>query len=222
MKSEILSFLNELSETEGRKILELIRNKDTKLKFKTENVKKIETAQLAISPLPNKFFLLPRTDFKKPESEVAFKIPIGTDVYFFKTLIHQEGKYFYIKLPFPIYKLIRRRDTRYMIPKNWAQSGAITSSEKKIFASKVELLELSMSGIKVHAYNELPRYEKLQKIKLAFKIHRRAEMQLFGLIRHVAFPKSGGQTLGIEFFIEGKLMENKIQNICDDLAYSLA
>ncbi len=222
MNSEILSFLNELSAEDARKILNLTRSKELKLKFKVEGSAKIETAWLANSALPNKFFLLARQDFKTFGAPATFKIQVGSDVYFFKTQILQDGKYFHLNLPFPIFRLIRRRHTRYLIPTNWNQSGTITSTEKKIFFSRVTLIELSLSGIKVHAPNELPRYEKLQKIKINFKVHRRAEIEIQGYVRHMSRPKSGGQTLGIEFIGETKLIQNKIQNLCDDLVHASA
>ncbi len=219
MKTDVMSNLLELSPDECNQVLSAIRNKDIKLKFKNEGSSQIESAQITASALPKKYFLLVSSHFIKSEKPVTFKIQLGTDVYFFKTMINTDGKYFFINLPFSISKLIRRDKTRFPVPTAWSQSGSIMIVEKNLYTSKVHWMDLSLSGIKVLVVGDLDAFEKMQQIKVSFKIHRRSEIQISGFIRHITKQKIKGQIIGIQFVNQSKLIQNKIQNLCDDLAH---
>lgn len=219
MKTDVMSNLHELSPEEANFVLISIRNKDIKLKFKNEGSNKIESAQITASALPKKYFLLVSPHFTHADNPVTFKIQLGTDVYFFKTVINSDGKYFFINLPFSIFKLIRRDKRRFAIPSAWLQTGSIMLIDKNLYTSKVHWIDLSLSGIKVLVVGDLTAFEKMQQVKINFKIHRRSEIQVFGFIRHITKQKSKDQILGIQFVNESKLIQNKIQNLCDDLAH---
>lgn len=219
MKTDVMSNLLEVSPEEGHQVLMSIRNKDIKLKFKNEGSSRIESAQITASALPKKYFLLVSSTFTKSDKPVTFKIQLGTDVYFFKTVVNTDGKYFFINLPFTIFKLVRRDKTRFAIPPGWLQSGSIMLLEKNLYTSKVMWLDLSLSGIKVLVVGDLTAFEKMQQVKINFKIHRRSEIQVLGFIRHITKQKVKGQVIGIQFVNQSKLVQNKIQNLCDDLAH---
>ena len=219
MKTDVMSNLYELAPEEADFVLLSIRNKDIKLKFKNAGSIKIESAQITASALPKKYFLLVSSGFTSSNKPVTFKIQLGTDVYFFKTVINSDGKYFFINLPFSIFKLVRRDKRRFAIPAGWQQTGSIVLIEKNLYTSKVNWLDLSLSGIKALVVGDLTGFEKMQQVKINFKIHRRSEVQVFGFIRHVTKQKSKGQILGIQFSNQSKLIQNKIQNLCDDLAH---
>lgn len=219
MKSDVMGNLLELSPDEGNQVLISIGNKDIKLKFKNEGSSQIESATITASALLEKYFLLVSSNFIKYDRPVTFKIQLGTDVFFFKTTINTDGKYFFINLPFPIFKLVRRSSTRFAVPSGWSQSGSIILIDKKLYTSKVRWIDLSLSGIKVLVFGDLAGFEKMQQVKVIFKIHRRSEIQVSGFIRHITKQKTKGQIFGIEFVVESKLIQNKIQNLCDDLAH---
>lgn len=220
MKTDVMSNLLEVSPEEGNMVLISIRNKDIKLKFKNEGSSQIESAQITASALPKKFFLLVPSNFNRSDKPVTFKIQLGTDIYFFKTLVNTDGKYFFINLPFSIFKLIRRDKTRFVIPSGWMQTGAIMLLDKNLYTSKVKWLDLSLSGIKVLVVGDLTGFEKMQHVKINFKIHRRSEIQVFGFVRHITKHKAKGQIVGIQFVNQSKLIQNKIQNLCDDLVHA--
>jgi c-di-GMP-binding flagellar brake protein YcgR len=69
---------------------------------------------------------------------------------------------------------------------------------------------------------DLPRFELNQKVKIQFKIYKRAQVAVLGTVRHLRKNKSGGPTLGIEFNEMSELVKGKIQNICDDIGYHQA
>ncbi len=222
MSSEILSFLNELSSKETENFFDNIKNNKFKISFKITDIDKIEKAQILSTPFGNKFIVIFRKDLEISSVEATFKINIGTELFFFKTAIKADKKYFNIEAPFRVFKLVRRKNTRYIIPANWSQSGFIVSVEKKMLNSKIRLVDMSLSGIRIHVLTELPRYEKSQKITLQFKLHRRSMIVVDAVIQHVKHNYQGGQLLGVQFIQETPLVHSKIANICDDLVHLMA
>ncbi|OFZ30414.1 MAG: hypothetical protein A2622_08375 [Bdellovibrionales bacterium RIFCSPHIGHO2_01_FULL_40_29] len=223
MNSEILDYLSEMNFKESKNFLENLKTKKYSTKFKLSDSDKIVTADLHAALEPGLFHIQvsKSTDFNSGEG--TFKISIGTEVFFFKTKIFLKSSRLYIQGPFSIFKLIRRKSTRYNVPSYWPQSGFISDSSKKMLSAKMRVIEISLSGIKVHVMAELPRYEKNQLVHVQFKIFRRSELNIGGHIKHVERNQiKGGQTLGIEFVQSTQLIQNKIQNICEDLLHSLA
>ena len=201
-------------------------NKSTKIKFKTEGLDRIEITYISATLKENRFVLALPADYQLSEKELTFKIEMGTEHYFFKASISTDSSFkkrvFVIQLPFALFQLVRRKNTRYIIPQNWPQTGLIAVTEKYFFMSRVTIIEMSICGIRIHVIPELPRYEKGKRVKLTFKINRRAEIQVEAFVRHVKNLKKGGQTLGLEFIFDKKLTQNKIENICSDIIHALA
>ncbi len=226
MSSEILSFLTELSHDDALKVLTQARIKKTRIKFKAEDSDHIEWSQISTSLKQDRFVLALPADFTLTEKEFTFKIEMGTEHYFFKASIITDSSFkkrvFVIQLPFTIFHLVRRKNTRYIIPAHWPQTGSIVVTEKYFFMSRFTITEISLSGIRIHVIPELPRYEKGKRVKLTFKINRRSEIQVEAFVRHVKSPKQGGQILGLEFIFDKKLTQNKIENICSDIVHALA
>ncbi len=222
MTTEILKFLLEQSEKESEKFFENLKNRKSQISFKIPGVEKIESTQIYATPFNDKFRLQIREGISAHGLEVTFKVTVATELYFFKSKIKFEKKSFIIEGPFKLFKLVRRKNTRYNIPEAWTQSGFIVSAEKKLLNSKIRLVDMSLSGIRIHVLTELPRYEKAHKISLQFKLHRRSVISVEALIQHVRHGYQGGQLLGLQFVLVTPLVQSKIANICDDLVHSLA
>lgn len=222
MNTEILKFLSELADKDTEKFFENIKNKKCQVSFKIPGNDKIEITQIYATPFAEKFSLIVRDDLNLHGIEATFKVTIGTDIFFFKSKIKIEKKSFIIEGPFKLFKLVRRKNTRYIIPEAWTQSGFIVSAEKKMLNSKIRLVDMSLSGIRIHVLTELPRYEKMQKISLQFKLHKRAVIVADALIQHVKYGYHGGQLIGVQFVLVMPLVQSKIANICDDLIHDLA
>ena len=217
MSQDILEFLNELDPLEIKKVFNLIWRKNLKIQFTSANNQKVETVSFVATDSVNRVEVVFKDGYKVTEELTSFKIKIGTDVYFFKTKVNfAEGRYF-VKGPFKIYKLVRRKNTRYAIPEAWPQSAHILLPERKIITSKVKILDISISGAKVLLEAQIPKYEKKQKIQFCFRIQRRPTIMIDATIMHIKQNENSGPTLGIEFDEISTLIKNKIQNICDDL-----
>lgn len=222
MNSEILSFLNELSTKEAEHFFDNIKNNKFKINFKITDVDKVEKAQILSTPFGNRFIVAVQKDLDIRSVEATFKIIVGTEIFFFKTVIKTDKKSLVIEGPFKVFKLARRKNTRYNIPESWSQSGFIVLAEKKMLNSKIRLVDMSLSGIRIHVLTELPRYEKHQKIVLQFKMHRRSVVIVDAVIQHVKHNFQGGQLMGVQFVQQSPLIQSKIINICDDLVHFLA
>ncbi len=149
----------------------------------------------------------------------TFKVEIGPDVYFFKTEILQEDKISFIQKPFKVFRLIRRKEPRYKIPKAWSHLALILATQQMKLNSRADIVEFSASGIRLHALSDLLRVDQDEIIRIQFRIHKRAEITVSGLIRHIRRNRAGGFTLGIEFVKVSGLTQMKIQNVCDDLIF---
>jgi hypothetical protein len=228
MTADILEYLNPLDSFETKKIFALIRQKDLKVQCKILDQEKVQSVHFVATESSAKINLVFANVvlFDKHES-LTFKIKMGTDVYFFRATLRIEPRRhgpsdYFVHGPFTMYKLMRRKETRFAIPVTWTQEAVIVSPEKKVLNIPVKILDLSNSGMKILVGVQIPRYEKKQQIQLSFKLNRRTIVAVEGIIRHVRQNKIGGPILGVEFIFNNSLIKNKIQNICDDLAYQVA
>ena len=222
MKSDILKYLTELNPQQSAGILDIIRQRNIKMKFKFEGAQKIHTGQITAALRADELGIIVHSEMSELNGLFTSKITVAQELYFFSSQIESRHAEYFVRWPFKIFKLIRRKNARYFIPASWPQSGSISALEKKNLASQVTLIELSLSGIKVRVVPELPRYEKLQRVKLSFRLFRRAEIQIQGIVRHQKNNPNGGQTLGVEFFYVDKSTQYKIQNMCADLVHALS
>lgn len=222
MSADITEYLTEVDSDTIKKVFAYIRRRDVKVQFKTASEQKIATVRFLATESTNKINLIFKTDFELLNQEITFKIPIGTDVFFFKSTVVSEDRELYMYGPFQVFKLVRRKATRFVVPADWEQTGHIVSPQKKTLNSKVNILEISNAGMSMVVIPQLPKYEKNQQIQISFKIHKRSAVVVDGIIKHAKYSKLGGPTIGVEFIFENALTKNKIQNICDDLAYALA
>ncbi|MFZ3230761.1 MAG: hypothetical protein WA160_11195 [Pseudobdellovibrio sp.] len=222
MTTGILDYLSELKPDEVSKVFEIIQRRSLKIQFKSPENEKVGFVQFVATESANKLCLIFKKDFNLINQTLTFKIKIGTEIYFFKTNIKSLANDFFIQGPFKLYKLIRRKNVRYIVPDSWAQSGCILAAQKKIMNSKFNIIEISNSGMRILVFPQLPRYEKKQQIQITFKIHKRAVITVSAIIKHMKNNKLGGPILGLEFVFENAMIQNRIQNICEDLAHSVA
>lgn len=152
---------------------------------------------------------------------VTFKIIIDRKLYFLKTTIKKNNSEYYFENIENMYELVRRKKPRYIVPDHWAQSAKVQAANTPIeLKSPATILDLSRTGMRLYVRADLPRYEKGQTVNLYFKIYRRAEILVKSRIVYVQHsPAGGGPIIGLEYSDNSILISNKIQNVCDDLAF---
>ncbi|MBC7419834.1 MAG: PilZ domain-containing protein [Bdellovibrio sp.] len=213
----VIEYLAELSPELGEKLLKSVWNDEINLQLKLGGEDKVISTRLLKTDHKNQFALSGKAF--SLNHLATFKIEIRNDIYFFKTEVFQENRKNVIQKPFQIFRLVRRKERRFEIPAAWSQQTLILASEQMKLNTRANILEISQSGIKIHALSDLLRFEKEGLIKIQFRLHKRSEMTASGIIRHVRRNKDGGFTLGIEFVKNSTLTETKIQSICEDLFF---
>lgn len=155
--------------------------------------------------------------------EVTFKIVLSDKLYFLKTNVKKATQYFYFDKLEMMFELMRRKKRRFAIPAQWSQSARMQPVDSvSDFKSPITVLDISRAGMRLSVKSDLPRYEAGQYVNLYFKIYRRSEILVKSKIIHVKKSSQGGATIGLEFSDNSILIANKIQNVCDDLAFFYA
>ncbi len=216
MKSAI-EYLAELSPEQSEQLFKKIYNERISVQVKLSGDDEITTHELLWVEDKNQFSLSGRA--YSSNHLATFKIQISSDVYFFKTEVFQEGRKNIIQKPFNVFRLVRRKENRFKIPASWQQQTLVLANENMKLNSRANILEISISGLKIHAVSDLLRVTKDELIKVQFRLHKRGEMTAKGIIRHLHRNRLGGFTLGIELVKNSVLIENKIQSICEDLSF---
>lgn len=147
----------------------------------------------------------------------AFSMKVDTQVYFFKTKVFADEDEVYLKTDFDIFELKRRRDIRYAIPYEWPQSAAIIIGSKKDKKMAANIIDLSVSGIKLQLLAQVPELKIDQKIAFTIKIHRRSIAYLNGTVRHSRRVKNQLPFVGVEINVTSELLKDKLSNICSDI-----
>lgn len=220
------SVLKELDHVERYKsyqILNQIVEFETAVQIKILNESKILNTKLKKIGTRKHFYIVAASDLFEGKPEATIKIIMNNKLYFLKTDIKKvEGDYYFDSYEH-LYELVRRKKQRFQIPKNWSQTAIIQSLEgDNKLKSEAIVIDMSKAGMKLNIKPEIPCYVKNQVIKLKFKIFRRAEIQLSAKIVHLKKNSSSGPTIGVQFMDDSILIKNKIQNVCDDLAFFYA
>ncbi len=147
----------------------------------------------------------------------AFSMRVDTQVYFFKTKVYADENEVYLKNDFDIFELKRRRDIRYIIPYEWPQNAAIIIGSKKDKKMAANIIDLSISGIKLQLLAQIPEIKIGQKIAFTIKIHRRSIAYLNGTVRHSRRVKNQLPKIGVEIEVSSELLKDKLNNICSDI-----
>jgi|GEM_PF-7083844 len=220
------SILSELIQVEKDKVY-LILNKVVKLgtevQIKIWGEDKVLSATFKKIGSSKFYYIMTRSSLLENKHEATIKIILLNKLFFLKTDIKKFDESYYFEKYDNFFELVRRKTPRLQIPHHWPQFAIIRAVENKnALKSVAKIIEMSKSGIKLVVGPELPRYEKNQMIKLKFKIFRRGEIELYAKIIHHKNNPEGGPTLGAQFVDDSILIKNKIQNICDDLAFYYA
>lgn len=221
--NKVLKELAPVDRYKTYQILNQVMDSSSEIQIKIINDNKILNLKLKRIGQRKHFYLNSISERFENKPEVTFKIIINNKLYFLKTIIKKiEGKFYFDNYD-NFFELIRRKKPRFRLPSNWFQSVFIQSEGlANEFKSAANIVEMSKEGMQLKITPEIPRYEKNQSINLKFKVFRRAEIQVNAKIIHVKKHTSGGPTIGVQFIDETILIKNKIQNVCDDLAFFYA
>lgn len=171
--------------------------------------------------LANKFYIILKSSHELENTVGSFNLKLGTRMFFFKSTISKDAKGFFIADNVQMFELKRRRHERFEIPADWSQSCSVFIENKKDFKLDAQILDVSLSGVRLFLKAQLPEFKTDQKISFVFQIHKRGEVMLTGAIRFVKKDSNFFQTLGVEFQNLTPLLESKIQNTCEDLERNL-
>ncbi len=222
MKSIMDDFIH-IEKNKAFHILNQVADSRTEVQIKIADVQKIVNTTLNKYGVRKHFYVADKDDSLSLKSGITIKIIFENKLFFLKTNIKKFEQSYYFDGYEHLYELVRRRRPRFKVPDAWAQSALIQSNESlHQLRSAARIIEMSKSGMKLSVNPELPRYEKNQIINLRFKIFRRAEIQLSAKIVHLKRNISAGPTIGVQFMDDTILLKNKIQNVCDDLAFFYA
>lgn len=218
------SVLNELVHINSNLALEVLGyvvEFGTDIQIKIFGVNKIISTKLKRIGVKKKhLYVIPKKDLFENKSQITIKIIINDKLFFLKTDVKKHEGYYCFDSCEHLYELVRRKKPRFSIPMQWSQSAVIQSSASAHeLKTAANIIEMSTAGMKLRINAELPRYEMNQIINLKFKIFRRADIQLKAKIIHLRKNISTGPTVGLQFIDDSVLIKNKIQNICDDLAF---
>ena len=201
--------------------------------IKIVNEQKIINTKLKKIGIRKHFYIVDKASILNTKPEITIKIILKNRLFFLKTEIKLVEENFYFDSYENLYELVRRKKPRFNIPENWSQTASIQSTVSSItqstsiqytenqkgLKSRASIIEMSKSGMKIKISNDLPRYEKNQTVILRFKVFRRAEIQVNAKIIYSKNNINSGPTIGVQFIADTILLKNKIQNVCDDLAF---
>ena len=230
------NILNELVQVERYstyQILQQVIATNTEIQIKIAEKNRIVKATLKKIGERKHFYVVAPVETFYDTSEITVKIIFNGKLYFLKTELKKFQGGVYFESYEHMFELVRRKNPRFQIPDQWPQSAQIQTTEttiiqpkkvtylelSKLLKSVATITEMSRSGMKLNIAAELPRYDKNQIINIRFKLFRRAEIQLLAKIIHLKKNVAAGPTIGVQFLDETILIKNKIQNVCDDLAF---
>jgi hypothetical protein len=220
--SVVLDYLVKISAEQAAKIVEKIAHEKLIVQMKIFGSDDVHAVKLYPSLKKQHYIVQFKGNNFDENMSLTFKVDLGLKLYFFKTEGQVDSKTIILNKSVYIYELVRWCEPRYKVPSSWQQFAIIFSSAQKNFKSLAKISEISYSGMRLTLTPDLPRFELNQKVKIQFKIYKRAQVAVLGTVRHLRKNKSGGPTLGIEFNEMSELVKGKIQNICDDIGYHQA
>lgn len=216
----ILDALVQVEKNRAIQILNKAATLNIEIQIKVINEEKVLFAKLKKIGQRKHFYITSNASILESKPEATLKIIFLNKLFFLKTNIKKYNDDYYFENYENFFELVRRKNPRFQIPLNWPQSAMIQSVETvNGLRSLAIILEMSKSGMKLTIVPVLPRYDKNQVIKLKFRVFKRGEIALSAKIVHLKKNVVGGPTIGIQFTEDSILLKNKIQNVCDDLAF---
>ncbi|MGZ3689870.1 MAG: PilZ domain-containing protein [Pseudobdellovibrio sp.] len=219
MKS-VMESLSQVEKNEVFQILSRVSLNKIEISFKAHESEKIYKTTLDRNSARKQFYLSNQDLDFDVKLEVTFKIIVDRKLYFLKTNLKRGSLQYFFENTDNFFELVRRKKPRFEVPEHWAQSAKVQGFDNPVeIKSPVTIIDLSRTGMRVLIRSELPRYEKNQIVNLYFKIHRRAEIVVKSKIIYLENKLGTGPVVGLEYADSSILITNKIQNVCDDLAF---
>lgn len=217
--SGITEFLSELAESEALSVLREAYSRQAILVFKLENM--TQPCLARINSFVDKRVMLstePIDAILPTDKEVSMKFNIGTEVYFVKTHFKAHMNRFYFDMGTKVIQLKRRKEPRFVIPKNWNQSGCIVISANSHEQIRCNVIDISKSGIRFELTDETHQvYRRDDIIHIRFQIHKRAEVSTMAIVRFALYRPQNTSLLGLEFANISDLQSERVASIVGDL-----
>jgi hypothetical protein len=213
----ILNNLEKIDKTQALVTLNSVQAAQIPVHLKFADQKKIYSVRLARTGQQKNFRLEDFRSEQLSEAEATLKIVDGERLFFLKTQVRRKDESYYLDGLDNFFELVRRKKPRFRIPAQWSQTAEIQAGGGP--RVQAEVREVSVMGMRLKISPLIPRFEKTQKIKLRFKIYRRAELTVEAEIIHLQKSSEGGPVVGLQFIGVTNLQQSKLQSICDDLAF---
>ena len=201
-------------------ILTRVANTGTEVHIKTKDSSQINKTLISRIPGRRIFYVTNPVLMFEQEEDITFKIIIDGKLFFLKTTLKRATSQFYFETYSNFFELVRRKKPRFLVPETWSQSANVQGvSPHPNLKAPADIIDLSRAGMRLRVRPLLPRFEIDQMVNLSFKIYRRAEITVLSKIINLKRNSEGGPTIGVQYAENTILIGNKIQNVCDDLAF---
>ncbi len=219
----ITEFLNELSETDALTALKGAYSNRSPFIFKIEGTD--QTVKAYINTFTDKKVILtpdPATVVLPVDKEVSLKFLVGTEVYFIKTIFKNHLNRVYIDMSAKVIQLKRRKEPRFLIPKNWNQSGVLIL-QNAAETLKCNIIDISKSGIRFEVL-EQPKLHLHRDdiVKIKFQIHKRGEVQTTAIVRFSLIRPNATSIVGLEFANITEVQNERVASIVNDIELFLS
>ena len=201
-------------------ILTKVASTGTEIHLKAKDANQINKTLITRIPGRRIFYVTNPVLMFAPEEEITFKIIMDGKLYFLKANLQRSASHYYFDSFNNMFELVRRKKPRFKIPEHWSQAASVQSIDAPAsLKAPADIIDVSRAGMRLVVRPLLPRFEINQLVRLNFKIYRRAEISIVCKIIYLRKNSEGGPTLGLQFAENSILLGNKIQNVCDDLAF---
>ncbi len=210
-----------VAKNETFQILSRVANGQVEIHLKEQESERIVKTTITKNAARKIFYIDNKSLSFDKNGIVTFKIIVDRKLYFLKTSMKKVSSEYFFENIEHMFELVRRKKPRYIVPDHWAQSAKVQGANTPIeLKSPATILDLSRTGMRLYVRVDLPRFEKNQIVNLFFKVYRRAEILVKSRIIYVQHGSDGGgPIIGLEYSDNSILIANKIQNVCDDLAF---
>lgn len=220
MTSPVLDDMLLIDKNIAFQILTRVANSGTEVHIKSKDSSQINKTLISRIPGRRIFYVTNPVLMFEQEEEITFKIIIDGKLFFLKTSLKRAVSQFYFETYSSFFELVRRKKPRYKVPETWSQSASVQGiSPHPNLKAPADIIDLSRAGMRLRIRPLLPKFDANQMVNLSFKIYRRAEITVLSKIINLKRNVDGGPTIGIEYAENTILVGNKIQNVCDDLAF---
>ncbi len=214
----ITEFLVELSESDALYALRSAHSEKSFMVFK------IDEHPTPIKVLIENFFdkravfSNELAQIKIPDNkEISIKFNVGTEVYFVKTLIKSHMNRYYFDMSTKVIQLKRRKEPRYVIPKKWSQSAAILIGKVKPELITCNVIDLSLSGVRLEILKQHPEYKRNDIIRVKFQIYKRAEVLTEAAVKFILVRPNLSSIIGLEFTKIPDVQKDRVSHILQDI-----